>query len=252
MAVRRIDHYLANATPAELSPTSTFAGNPQDVAATLRQAGQNYGAAMRSNDITGSLDAATTGIGKRALMRAQATHSGQNIDNSIRGKVLSFIQNPENVAGLTPGQIQMLNNVVTGTPLQNAARYTGKLLGGGGGMHGALAMAGGAAAGGVADEGGLMAILAGGIGLPSIGGIATHYANSASQRALSRVDEAIRSTSPLARQQAVQGLLPTVQYPAASTAVWRAIIPGLLAHPELLPAPRGPHPLTEAELKNQA
>lgn len=227
IAKRGFDSFLGSADPA-----SVLAGTiaPQDAAAMLRDAAGNYGAAMRSNEITGALDSANTGIAERAEARAHASHSGANIDNAIRQRVASYLQNPSNVAGLAPNEIAALNGVVQGGIVQNLARRIGNIAGGGGGLGQLAAGTAGALAGGhiMGPEGAALGAM-----IPTaIGMTAKGVENSLSRRLLNNAAAMIRQNSPLYRQA------PTTLDPFdRSLTVLRSILPGMFM-PQ--PAPQPP------------
>jgi hypothetical protein len=243
-ATADFDNYLSSLAPGDLVVGAKGAGQgsiaPDAVAQTLADARGNYAAAQRSNDITGTLDAANTGFMDRAEARAAASNSGHNLDNAVRQRVATFLQNPSNLAGFSQPEIDALNGVVAGGPLQNTLRSTSNILGGGGGMHGGLAGVIGAgighALGGV--EGGMI-----GAGVPLVGLGLKGAENSLARRSLNNVDEMVRMRSPL--YQSMNPLTPNAG--GASSLMQRALIPaapyvagqilpGLLA-PRQLPDP---------------
>ena len=218
-AKQGLDGFLSSLSPGDL-----LSGSPEDAAAAARtfaNANANYAAAQRSNDLTGSLDKANTGFLDQAEARAHASHSGRNIDNSIRQRVASFLQDPSNVAGFSQPEIDALNGVVRGGPVQNTARFVGNFLGGGGGAGGLFASAVGLGLGHhfAGPEGGEFGMLA----APSVGMAAKSLENALARRSLNPVDEMIRMRSPLANitQPALPPLTP-------SGMVTRALLPGLL------------------------
>jgi hypothetical protein len=249
-AVRHIDDYMMTLNKDDLARTAMGPAtppDPQDVARTLREAHSNYTAAQRSNDLTGSLDRAVTGIENRALMRAEASGTGQNIDNAIRQRILTFISNEENVKGLTPAQLNALKGVVEGTWTQNRLRDIGTIAG-------KLEFGGGLAGGAITGDPWLTAI---GAIAPSITErLARAGEGRLAMRGLESVDQSARMNSPLYRQgigPQGNGLLSTLPQTGADNAIWRMILPGLLSHPELLQRPQTtPRPLTERELAGRA
>jgi hypothetical protein len=193
----------------------------------------NMAAAFRSNALTGELDRANTGFLDQADARAAASHSGTNIDNSIRQRAASFLQNPENLSGYSQQEIDSLNNLVQGGAVRNAARRVGNTFGGGGGLGSLLAAGLGATAGGhlgLGIEGTAL-----GAALPTALGVsAKGLENTLARRALGGVDEMVRSRSPLAE------LLQSLPTPAlgSSNAYLRA--PAFV--PASQPVPRSPVP----------
>lgn len=155
----------------------------------------NYAAAMRSNDITGVLDRANTGILERAEVRAQAANSGRNLDNTIRSKVASVLEKPKEISGLSDDELASLNSVIEGGSVRNTARTVGNWLGGGGGLGQTSVAALGAAAG--ASVGGVPGAIVGAGAPLAVGTGAKAVANVLAKRSLSKADEAMRMRSPL-------------------------------------------------------
>lgn len=183
-----------------------YSTNPE-IAALSAEARGNTGAAFRSEDIQNIL--------ANAQNRAAATGSGMNLGNSTRQRVASFIDPSQNRAeNFTPSEMAMLQRVVDGSRLQNAARKAGNILGGGGGLGSAGAGIGGAA---------LLGPL--GASLPFVGTGLKHLDNYMAARALRAVDEATRMRSPLGQQ--IQANFVPPAPPVAPGAV-PATIGGLL------------------------
>lgn len=194
-AIRGIDNLLET-----LGPQNTVVGAaaPEAVAQTLKDARANYAAAQRSNDLTGTLDKATTGILERAENRAQATYSGRNLDNAIRQRIASLLEKPKEVGGFSEAEIQALNDVLQGGPVRNSARVVGNLLGGGGGWGQAATAGMGAAAGGAA--GGAPGAVLGAAAPAAVGTLAKALQNALAKRALGSADAVVRQNSPLYRE----------------------------------------------------
>ncbi len=235
-AIRAIDSFLET-----LNPTSVVAGTatPEGVAAvanTLRGARGNYAAAQRSNDLTGELDRAVTGITERAENRAQAANSGRNFDNALRQRVASMLERPKDVMGYSDAEIAALNEVLQGGPVRNASRLVGNLLGGGMGWGGAATSAIGGATGAAAG-GGLGAAI--GAAAPiAVGTAAKTLENALARRSMRKADAVVRQNSPLAREAAAQApTLPTIS--AREAAVLRALLPGLISPQQPRPSVYG-------------
>lgn len=189
-AIKGLDEFIPN-----LNPKDVLAGTPSATNELLKRGRGNYAAAMRSNDLTGVLDRANTGILERAEVRAQAANSGRNLDNTIRSKVASLLEKPKEISGFSDAELAALNKFVDGGAGRNTARYIGNRLGGGGGsinnVMTALGAGGGAMAGGVPG-----AII--GATVPEATGMAARtIANQLAKRSLNQVDELVRTRSPL-------------------------------------------------------
>lgn len=161
----------------------------------------NYAAAMRSNDISGELDRARTGVLERAEGRAQAANSGRNIDNTIRQKAEALLEKPKEISGFSNPEVASLEHVVEGGAGRNTARNVGNWLGSGGG----IGQTGMATLGGVVGN----AVMPGPIGIAlgaslptSIGAGAKAIANALAKRDLRAVDELMRKRSPLYEERA--------------------------------------------------
>ena len=166
---------------------SVLAGPAAAAGKVLTDARSNYGAAKRSEDLTG--------IGGAAKFRAAAANSGQNLGNSIRSRVVSALDG-EGFKGSTPEEIAALNAIVLGTKAQNATRDLGNLLGGGGGFG---ALAAGATFGAGAGQllGGPGGAVIGAAVTPAVGRIAKALSNTLTEKALMRADELTRKRSSL-------------------------------------------------------
>jgi len=191
--IKGLDEFLPT-----VNPSAVVAGSPSATQKLFETGRGNYAAAQRSNDITGALDRAKTGVLERAEGRAQAANSGRNIDNTIRSKVESVLEKPKDVSGLTDAEIAALDKVVQGGAGRNAARTVGNWMGGGGGL-GQTSL--GAVLGGTGYmTGGPAGALALG-SLPFfVGTGAKATANALAKRDLRGVDEMLRQRSPLYEQ----------------------------------------------------
>lgn len=183
-ALRHVDSFL-EAPPA----SGVVAGPAAEAGALLKDANANYAAASRSDKINGLEDAAG--------LRADAANSGQNIGNATRARTASLLLNRKAAGGYSPEELAGLRGVVEGTPVSNAARHLGNLLGGGGGL-------GAAVTGGMAGVGGAAAAHSPwgallGVAAPIAGWAAKKADNALTTGRLSAVDEAVRQRSPLYR-----------------------------------------------------
>lgn len=189
-AISGLDSFLP-----QVDPQSVLAGSPSATSDLLQRGRGNYAAAMRSNDLTGALDRANTGILERAESRAQAANSGRNLDNTIRQKVASLLEKPKEVSGFSDPEIAALNDVIQGSGTRNFARYLGNFMGGGGGMGQAVSGSIGAGVGAVV--GGPTGAVVGAATPLAVGSAAKSVANALAKRSLSKTDELVRMRSPL-------------------------------------------------------
>ena len=188
--IKGLDEFLPN-----IDEASVLAGTPSATHKLAETGRKNYAAAQRSNDITGVLDRANTGILERAETRAKTANSGLNIDNTIRSKVASALEKPKEISGLSDDELAALNQVIEGGAGRNSARRIANLLGGGGGVAQTMFTGAGAAAG--ATMGGLPGAAIGAAIPATVGGGAKAIANALAKRDLRKVDELLRKRSPL-------------------------------------------------------
>lgn len=139
--------------------------------------------------------------GKRytAEMRSSAANSGKNIDNATRQRVVDILTNERLRSKLTPEQIAEAEKIVKGTWIGEAARDVASSAGAGGGLSRIAAALGSAAVGGQALGAKGYALGA----LPLIAGpIAKSIENASTARGVRRLDELIRSQTPLGQARA--------------------------------------------------
>lgn len=215
-AIRGLDEFIPNVNPKDV-----LAGTPAATGDLFTKGRGNYAAAMRSNDLTGKLDRANTGILERAEVRAQAANSGRNLDNTIRSKVASLLEKPKEVSGFSEGELTALNKVVEGGPARNTARYIGNLLGGGGGIGQSGITAIGAGGGGVV--GGIPGAIIGGVAPAVTGAASKGVANALAKRSLNKVDELVRTRSPL-YQEALRAADSIPEHLGKKAAIARALL----------------------------
>jgi hypothetical protein len=202
-AMRHIEKFI-DEPPAQ----GILAGPSAQAGKLNKTARENMHAGFRSNEITGELDKAYTGILERAELRQGSSHSGRSLDNPIRNRVEKVLTSPKEIQGYNDAEIASMKAIVDGSRLKNRARDVGNALGGGGGLgllvSGIGAGAAGGAAGGVAAGGPLGGFLGGAAGAmigPAIGMTARNMANRISKKELQALDEQLRKRSPLFRER---------------------------------------------------
>lgn len=215
-AIAELDQFIPNVAQKDV-----LAGAPAAAGETLKRGRDNFAAAMRSNDITGVLDRARTGLLERAEGRASAAHSGRNLDNTLRQKTEAILEKPKELSGLNNAEIAALEHLVEGGSGRNAAREIANALGGGGGAARTIFTGVGATAG---------ASLAGwpgavvGAGIPTVVGTgAKAIANALAKKDLRAVDELLRKRSPL-YQQRLENPNMNVISPEGRAALARALM----------------------------
>lgn len=189
-AIAALDEFIPNVASKDV-----LAGSPTKAGEVLEKGRGNYAAAMRSNDITGVLDRARTGILERAEGRAQAANSGRNMDNTLRQKTEAVLEKPKEISGYNDAEIAALEHVVDGGAGRNLARNIANKLGGGGGAAQTI-FAGAGAGAGAAVAGWPGAVM--GAAVPAtVGSAAKAIANALAKRDMRSVDELLRKRSPL-------------------------------------------------------
>ena len=189
-ALKKLDGMLTNVSPE------------------LKEAIGNYAAAKRSDTITAKLD--------RADLNAGSANSGQNLDNAIRQQIKTILNNPKARRGYNAEELAQMEKIVRGTSAGNLLRGAGNLMGGGGGL-GAVISAG--AGGFAAGPAGLAAPVAG-YGIKKLG-------NALTSRQVGKLDNMVRSRSPLAQSFPT----PTASQPSPLLA---ALMSGQITLPQLL------------------
>jgi hypothetical protein len=217
-AIAELDEFIPNVAPKDV-----LAGSPAASGEVYKRGRDNWAAAQRSNDITGELDRATTGILERAEGRAQAANSGRNIDNTLRQKTEAVLEKPKDISGYTDAEIAALQGVVDGGTGRNLARNIGNKLGGGGGSAQTLFAGGGAAAG--AAMGGVPGALMG-AALPAVtGSTARSIANLLAKKDMRAVDELLRKRSPMYEERLANPEMSVVS-PEKRAALLRMLLMG--------------------------
>jgi hypothetical protein len=179
-AIAQLDRFIEN-PPAE----SVLAGSPAEFAKTAREARGNYAASKRSEQITGQVD--------EAHGNAAAANSGQNIGNAVRQRFNAIVKSDKKSSGFTDEEIAQAERISDGTVPGNVARFTGNLLGGGGGLGAVASAATGAAALGPA-----------GAAAPVIGYALKKLSDASVERQVRLLDEMTRRRAPLAQTSAYQ------------------------------------------------
>lgn len=160
-------------------------GTADDIAGvgrTIKTANANYAAAKRSELIQGKE--------ARAELNAATANSGQNIDNALRQQVKSILNSEKMLRGFSDEEKSAMMKVAAGTATGNVIRHVGNLLGGGGGL-------------GALTTGAAGAYAAGPIGMaaPLAGWALKKTGNAITAKNVAKLDELVRSRSPLAQQQ---------------------------------------------------
>jgi hypothetical protein len=127
MIIGKLDDALANVKPADV-----IAGDPKAASAAY---GEGRDLWRRQSKIATIEDALT-----KAGRNASASGSGGNIDNATRQAFKSILNSPAKSLGYTRDELSAMEDIVKGTPSQNAMRLIGKLSPGGNGLMQALSL----------------------------------------------------------------------------------------------------------------
>ena len=204
-----------------LDEASVLAGTPAATQKLFERGRGNFAAGMRSNELTGVLDRANTGIVGRSEGRAQAANSGRDLDNTIWSKVESFLEKPKEVSGYSDAELAALEAVRDGSVGRNTARYIGNLLGGGGGAAQSMFAGTGGAVGAMA--GGIPGALVGAAAPATVGAGAKSIANALAKRSINNADELIRKRSPIYEERLANPKM-SVRTPEGRAALIRALM----------------------------
>jgi hypothetical protein len=157
-----------------------------------------------------------------AERRAKASNSGLNIDNTLRQRVASLLDQIDRgqIKGFSADEKRAMNEFAEGRGGRNAVRFWANFFGGGGGL-GTFASATAGVGGALAGHPELLALPATGLGLKLT-------QNAMGKSAMRKLDETVRQRSPLYNQAAPGPPLSA----EARAAALRALMAG------------GPSPLT--------
>lgn len=173
IATERIDQFLPT-IPQE----QTILGNAPAAARTLEEARANISAREGAETINRQQF--------RAELRAAVANSGMNVSNTMRARIADILVNPALRRGYSQAELAMMDDIVRGTRSENIVRAASNILGGGGGMHTYLA---GFTSAGIA---------------PAIGYGLRRLSNVMTERNITRLNETIRTDSPLGRRIGAQ------------------------------------------------
>jgi hypothetical protein len=180
--------------PPGSQPTPAGASDPQAAIDTLKQAQSLWQRQSKLQDVEDLLE--------KAQDRASTTYSGGNGQNATAQNAVRMKWGRDD---WTPDEQAALQTAIAGTNTSNLARAGGKLLGGGGGMHGFnTALAGGLAG---YSEFGVPGAIAGGA-LPVVGTAASKLGSALTSRAVQNVQSVIANGG---QQSAVSGVPNLVQ-----------------------------------------
>lgn len=218
IAKGHLNDFLPNIKQADV-----VSGNAQLAAELMKEADQNWGAAKRGEKVDLQLT--------RADRQAAKSGSGSNIENAMRQKIASMLDNPSRSVGFSDPEKAAMEEIVRGSVPRNVLRKAGKF-----GVDGGLSLLLHAGA----------AIPSGGATIPVAvaGTMARKIGEHLTANAGSKLSEAVRSRSPLARSNAgmsavAQALTPQISQRAkalAAALMPQAMPSGLQIPRSILPA----------------
>lgn len=196
-ANRAIDHindFLPNLRPADV-----LAGDARRASGILHEAGQNWGAASRAEEVATRAE--------NARIQAGSTYGGGNINNALRQALRPLAKNNfQKARGFNQEEQDALERAVTGSWAGNTARQVGK-LGPDTGLKGIEHVIAAANTGGASIPLSMAALGA------KLGG------DASTRRAIGRLDTMLRERSPLHAENVAQAAQPMIPNPAAPGAM---------------------------------
>jgi hypothetical protein len=205
-AIKFLDNYRANV------PTGHVLAGDANLANQIITNGRaDYAAAKTAEKVSEKI--------RNADLQAGSTYSGGNLNNATRQKLRPLLTSKSQGRGLTPDELQTIEDTVRGSAAGNVLRATGKFLGGGGG----LGMLGSSAAGhAVAGPFGAFAA-------PAVGFVTKKIGDKITRANADKIVQQILSRSPTGIAKAAVTPPPT---PASIELIRRA----LMASPATMPA----------------
>lgn len=199
-AITSLDKQFSN-----IPQTAAVSGDMGAANSTITEGRANYAAGKAAQRIQDKID--------NAELQAASAHSGGNIDNATRQKLRTVLTSQKQSRGLSPDELDQIDQVVRGSPTGNALRAVGSILGGKGGLATMLSAAEGMHVLGPIGA----AAPAAGYGIKKLGDVLTQRAaNNAVQQILSRAPAAGAATQNAASGMGAQG----------ASALARAIVAG--------------------------
>lgn len=117
MMINELDNYVRN-----LSVDDLVAGTPEQAAAVaqqLKQARELWGRYARSEIIETAVE--------KAELQASKAGTGGNLQNAIRQQIASVLNSKTKSRGFTPEELELMEGVVRGAPMQNLLRLVSGL-----------------------------------------------------------------------------------------------------------------------------
>lgn len=184
-AINHINDFLPN-----LRQSDVLAGDAGKASQILQEAGQNWGAAKRAEEVATRAE--------NARIQAASTYGGGNINNALRQALRPLVKNDfQKARGFNPAEQDALERTVTGSYPGNLARQVGK-LGPDTGLKGIEHI--------------IAAVKTGGASIPfSVAALGAKLGGDAStRRAIGRLDTMLRERSPLHQENLANVNSPTI------------------------------------------
>ena len=121
----KLDDWFEN-----LKPSDVIAGDVSLAKASIAKARDLWTRFRKSETVEDAI--------YRGRNNASASGSGGNIDNAIRQQIKGIINHPRRSRGFSASELEIMQQVVDGKPIQNLMRLVGKLSPGGNGLMTAL------------------------------------------------------------------------------------------------------------------
>jgi len=182
IVVKEIDDFMNG-----LNATDVVMGNKAAGLSSLKNARKLWTRVRKNEKLVDAIESAS--------LRAASTGSGGNVENATRQNLRRMIDpTSSSKIAWSVDEKKALDEIVRGTPTQNALRLLGKLSPQGNGLMAALGV------------GGAMTNPA--LGIPSLAGLgAKHMADKGVQQGIQALDELIRAGGSQAQLQAAQATL---------------------------------------------
>jgi hypothetical protein len=215
-ASRAIDH--VNTFLENLRQPDLLQGNAARASQVLHEAGQNWGAAKRAEEVATRAE--------NARIQAASTYGGGNINNATRQALRPLAKNDfQKARGFNPDEQAALSSAVEGSWLGNTLRQVGK-YGPDTGLKGMQHVGAAYATGGASIPASLAAFAS------KLGG------DAMTRNSVNRLDTMLRERSPLHRENVARTTTPTIQ---------SQVTPGVtLPNPHYVPPRNGPGALPSA------
>jgi hypothetical protein len=126
-AIKRLDEHMNN-----LSPVDVVVGDATKASGYIGLARDAWSRASRATKIEKAA--------QKAERRAMSTGSGGNSDNAIRQNIRGILDDEKKLRGFTKEEIDAMEKIVAGGPVQNLMRLVGKLSPAGNGLMAALGL----------------------------------------------------------------------------------------------------------------